>query len=306
MRPRHKSIVCVGVIAAFVMFATDFMPAVGQNSPVQQPGDPLDRSSPPPPPKKKYNVSNDYLQNLGLAFGPMPAFPNKCYDDLSISDEFFARFKATGFSLPALCLAITSSFVTYHPETGRPLTVVRQGSVFQGQRFPQAFLLEIPGCFRNGTPFLDCNYIFDETSGLRFVDAERRTIRARAILVDAAVQYIITTSGKYTRQCSCADAKWDTKFQRFELNKYCRMDAAPVCVERMSNGNIRAGSLVLEETGISFQGVITEGFTDYGGFDILPQLPRGYAYGIGGPEGDDEQPFRELTAGQKISVGPEQ
>jgi hypothetical protein len=298
MKPHRNIIGCVGLIAAFIMSTTGLAPAVAQNSPAQSPYDPIDRSAPRPPPEKKYKVPNVYLRNLGLAFGPIPTFPNKCYDDLSISDEFLNQFRARGFSLPALCLAVTSPWVTYDPGTAKPLSVVSQGH--------RRFLVEIPGCFRNGLPFLDCKFVFDHTSGLKFVDAERRHIRDLAVQVDAMVRKMIV-SGRYATECSCADAKWVSVLHRFELTRHCRMDAAPVCMEQISNGEVRAGSLVLEEVdGYSFKGLPTEFGTAYGGFDISAQLPRGYGYRIGGPEGEDEEPFRELAPGTKISVGPEQ
>ena len=123
MKPRCGGAVCAGLIGIFISFASALTPAIGQ---AQQLDNDASRWSRLPPPKK-YKVSDEYLHSIGLAFGDMPAFPNKCYDDLSISDEFFAQFKARGFSLHALCLAITSPWVTYDPETGKPLTVVSQG-----------------------------------------------------------------------------------------------------------------------------------------------------------------------------------
>jgi hypothetical protein len=295
MKPHRNITGFVGLIVGFNISMTGLTPAVGQNSQLQAPYDPIDRSAPRPPPEKKYKVSNIYLRNLGLAFGAIPAFPNKCYGDLSISNDFLNQFRARGFSLPALCLAITSPWVTYDPETAKPLSVVKQG-----------FLLEIPDCFKNGTPFLDCKFNFDHTSGLKFVDAERHKIRGLAVRVDAVVRGMIAR-GRYAAECSCADIKWVSALSRPELNGHCRVDAAPICMEQMSNGKVRTGSLVLEEAdGYSFKGLPMEVGTSYGGFDISVQLPRGYGYRIGSPEGEDDEPFRELTPGQKISIGPEQ
>ena len=91
----------------------------------------------------------------------------------------------------------------------------------------------------------------------------------------------------------------------FHSDERAESTLAPVCMERMSRGKVRLGTFVFEEDGSTFQNVPTKGYTDYGGFDISPQLPRGYVYRIGSPEGDDEQPYQELPPGRKIAVGPE-
>jgi hypothetical protein len=283
-------IVRAGLIVTVLVFNTGLTPAIGQSGQKEQPDSQIDRSRPDSQPLKKYKVSNDYLHTLGLAFGAMEAFPNKCYYDLSISDQLFVQFKSRGFSMPALCLAIISPWVTRDPETGRPLTVVSQGQ--------SSFLVEIPGCFRNGTPFLDCKYNFGTTGG------KRQETLDRAIQIDAAVKKLIA-NGAYTQVCPCANVGWNDSFRKVVMVGQCRVDRATVCMEKMSGGKVRAGSLVLEEEGYSFKDV-TGGATDYGGFEISPQLPRGYMYQVSSPEGDDGEPYREIPPGTKISVGPEQ
>lgn len=283
MNPRWDGAVWAWLMGIFISLAFCLAPAVGQT---QQPDDDRSRWSRLPPPKK-YKVSDEYIHSIGLAFGDMPAFPNKCYGDVSISDAFFAQFKVRGFSLPTLCLAITSPWITHDPETGKPLTVVSQG-----------YLLQVPDCFRNGTPFLDCKMNF-ATSG----ETARET-RDRAVQVDAAIRKIIATGG-YAGECSCDDVRWLKDYSKFSFRRACRVDSAPVCMERMSRGKVRVGSFVFEEDGYSFENLPTKGATDYGGFDISPQLQRGYVYRIGSPEGDDDQPYQDLPPGRKIAVGPE-
>jgi hypothetical protein len=283
MKPRCGGAVCAALMGIFISLTFGLAPAIGQ---AQRSDDDSSRWSRLPPPKK-YKVSDEYLHSIGLAFGDMPAFPNKCYGDLSISDAFFTPFKARGFSLQALCLAITSPWITYDPETGKPLTVVSQG-----------YLLQVPDCFRNGTPFLDCKMNFDTTGGTA------PEARERALQVDAAVRKIIANGG-YASECSCDDVRWLKDFNKFSFRRACRVDSAPVCMERMSHGKVRSGSFVFEEDGYSFENVPTKGATDYGGFDISPQFSRGYVYRIGSPEGDDDQPYQDLPPGRKIAIGPE-
>ena len=251
--------------------------------------DRFDRSAPRPAPAQKYKLSDDELGSMGVARGDMPAFPNKCYGNLSISNEFLDRFQARGFSLEAVCLAITSPWVQYNPETGKPLPVSKD------------FLFVVPDCFKDGKPFLDCKFNYDHSSGLKWTDAERERIHARAVEIDAAVRKVIAT-GRYGNECTCDSLRWDKRL-RFAPGVSCRLDAAPACLEQMSSGQIRAGSPVIEVEGYAFEGVPTKGFTSYGGFDILPRLARGYAYRIGSPEGDDDTPYVTLPPGRKIEVG---
>jgi hypothetical protein len=250
----------------------------------------IDRSAPRPAPPQRLKVSDDELRSIGVAQGAMPAFPNKCYGNVSISNEFLARFRARGFSLEAVCLAITSPWVGYHPETGKPLPVSK------------SFLFVVPDCFKNGQPFLDCKFNHEHASGLKLTDAEREQVHTRAVEVDAAVRRIIA-SGRFRNQCACDSLRWQGSELRIAAGAACRVDAAPACLEQMSGRRIRTGTLVFETEGYAFEGVPTKGLTDYGGFDILPRLARGYAYRIGSPEGDDDTPYVTLPPGRKIEVG---
>jgi hypothetical protein len=272
------------VLAAFIVALVPWSrdPAAAQSN--------IDRSAPSPPPSEKYKVSDRDLLNIGIAFGAMPDFPNKCYGNVSISNKFLDRFKARGFSLETLCLAITSPWVQYHPETGKPLPV------------SEDFLLVVPDCFKNGAPFLDCKFNYDHSSGLRLTNAGREEVYSRAVKVDAAVRKVIA-SGRYTTQCSCEKLRWSDNQNRHLLGAYCRVDVAPACIEQMSRREYRTGSLVEEIEGFAFEDVPTKGFTDYGGFDISPRLARGYAYRIGSPEGDDDTPYVALPPGKRIGIG---
>jgi hypothetical protein len=272
------------VALALTFVVSSVMPAPAQSR------DRIDRSAPRPPPNVKYIVSDSDLQRYGIARGHAQAFPNKCYGDVSISDEFLDRFRSNGFSLESLCLAITSPWVQYNIETGRPLTVTKE------------FLVEVPKCFKNGAPFLDCRVGFDHATGLKLTDQAQQEVRARAVAVDAAVRRLIA-GGRYANQCSCEDMRWDRRQIKFSPGASCRVDAAPACLEQMSRQSYRAGALVPETSGYAFEGVPTKGYTDYGDFDISPRLARGYVYRIGSPEGDDDTPFEDLAPGRRINIG---
>jgi hypothetical protein len=278
---------CNRASIVLAILAVTFVATATVAAETQRPDDPIDRSSPPPPSPKRYKMSDSILQRIGIARGSIQAFPNKCYGDVSVSNEFLDRFRSRGFSLEALCLAIVSPWVQYSPETGQPLTVSEE------------FLLEVPGCFKNGVPFLDCKVSFDHSSGLKWTTKAQHEIRARAAAVDLAVRRVIS-GGRYATQCGCEDVRWDRIQETLSPGASCRIDAAPACLERMTRQKYRTGSLVPEINGFGFEGV---GGTDYGNFDISPRLPRGYAYQIGHPEGDDDTPYADLPPGQRISIG---
>jgi hypothetical protein len=248
-----------------------------------------DRPAAQPLPPKKFNIPPGELQRIGIARGDMPAFPNKCYRDVSISNEFLDRFTARGFTLEALCLALTSPWVRYHPETGRPLALTKD------------FLVEIPDCFRNGTPYLDCKFAFTYWGGEKLTGQDQQYYRTLANSVDAAVHRVLAR-GRYKTECRCDEMQW-TEAVRFAPGAYCKVDVAPPCLEQMSKRAIRSGSLVTEVHGEEFDGVPSKGTLFYGEFDISPRLPRGYGYRLCSPQGEDDSPYLDLPPGQRIGIG---
>jgi uncharacterized protein YraI len=76
--------------------------------------------------------------------------------ELSFSDEMLGNYRERGFTLKTLCLA-TTTFMTFDVQSGIVLPNVR---LFNdgGQA---AIPLNIPDCFRNGTPLLDCQMDYD-------------------------------------------------------------------------------------------------------------------------------------------------
>jgi hypothetical protein len=89
-------------------------------------------------------------------------FPNSCRSagnpSLSVSSEFLAHFQVRGFSLESLCLGI-SSHIHFDPETGKqlPLAHVPERGRGRNANIP----LNLPDCFRNAVPFLECNVKYD-------------------------------------------------------------------------------------------------------------------------------------------------
>jgi hypothetical protein len=281
---RQRMHVALAVVA--LLLGVDFAaPAAAQRM------DRNHRTAEPPPPTK-YRVSDDDLQRIGIAHGDMPAFPNKCYGDVSISNEFLDRFRSRGFTLEALCLALTSPWVRYNVETGKPLALTKD------------YLLEIPDCFKKGTPFLDCTFAFSQWDGQKLTGRDQREYRALANAVDAAVRRVLAR-GRYKTECRCEDMHWEPAIEAvtFAPRAYCKVDVAPPCLEKMSERAARAGSLVTEVFGEKFDDVPSKGTVFYGEFDISSRLPRGYGYRIHSPEGEDDSPYLDLPAGQRIGIG---
>jgi hypothetical protein len=263
---------------------------------------------------RSYNTNGALLAGGTSSVGP--SYPNKCFlapEELTLSDQFYAHYKARGFSLASLCLAATSGdWVKYDIQTGKPLRVVN------------GFLVDIPDCFKNGTPFLDCTYNFEHTFGLKVKNAERASIRKRAIDVDKAIRQLMA-DGKFSRECTCDDLEITreqdpipARKERFSSVKIkgsgsgkqqpvqqfaCRVDRMPPCVRDWLAPRRLGGWMLYEvDDGVHFKWTPLSGFTDYGPFEISPELPRGYAYRIGSPEGDDDSPFLDVTPGTKLNV----
>jgi hypothetical protein len=266
---------------------------------------------------RSYDANGVVLQGGTSDIGP--DYPNKCFleryyrQEITLSDQFYAHYKARGFSLATLCLAVSSGgWVKYDVQTGEPLRIVN------------GLLLDIPECFRNGAPFLDCTHNFEFTFGLKVRDAEREHVRRRAMDVDKAIHTLIA-DGKFSRLCTCDDLEMEQQQATIRGRKErianvkikgsgyggqppvqefaCRVEHVPQCAHRWLAGRNLGGWMLHEvQDGIYFKWTPLKGFTDYGPFDISPELRHGYAYRIGSPEGDDDSPFLDVPPGTKLNV----
>ena len=109
-------------------------------------------------------------------------FKNLCYYygdggyELSVSDEFLQRYKARGFTLNSLCLALVSG-IRFDPETGKRLPTYIFGDFVELKKQIKKYSgvepgivtdqlpLGIPDCFKEGTPYSDCKMNFDPRTG---------------------------------------------------------------------------------------------------------------------------------------------
>ncbi|QIE55665.1 hypothetical protein G5B40_09535 [Pikeienuella piscinae] len=160
-------------------------------------------------------------RQLGLMeanYGPYAGeetLKNKCfyYGDggglLSVSDEFLGRYRAGGFTLDTLCMALVSG-ITHDPETGARLATVQMANVEQlsqpdylGEPGPlsQEYPVEIPACFRNGAPLSDCAFNFDPWSGARLTAEEAGRVAAAGARITERLQALLA-AGKFAKPCA--------------------------------------------------------------------------------------------------------
>lgn len=123
-------------------------------------------------PVPKIIISAQELRSLGIAVHSEGAeeLPHRCRDsgnaDLSVSDEMLRHFTARGFSLESLCLGL-SSWVLFDPETGRTIPRVAFSHNLE-------ISLNLPDCFRNAVPFLECDNRYETWEQYEFTEDEQK------------------------------------------------------------------------------------------------------------------------------------
>ncbi|NZD66195.1 hypothetical protein HX900_34680 [Rhizobium sp. WYCCWR 11290] len=144
-------------------------------------------------PLPKIILSAHELRSLGIAVHSEGAneLPNSCRGsgnaDLSVSDEMLRHFTGRGFSLESLCLGL-SSWVLFDPETGRTIPRV---AFSHDLEIP----LNLPDCFKNAVPFLECDNRYVHWEHYEFPEEERKAHLEHAHKVDEMVRDYITRNG---------------------------------------------------------------------------------------------------------------
>ncbi|MER9018976.1 hypothetical protein [Mesorhizobium sp. M0898] len=105
--------------------------------------------------------------------------------DVAVSDQMLAHFKQRGFSLATLCLAITTP-MTIDLATGidLPWLALSKSAAYS----EWVVLLNVPDCFRNGTPLLDCPVNFDWYWPTLPGDSDPTSYRSDGELIDERVK----------------------------------------------------------------------------------------------------------------------
>jgi hypothetical protein len=219
-------------------------------------------------------------------------FPNKCYYDksyeLSISDAMLQHFESRGFSLPSLCLALQSS-LRYDPETGKQLPLAVAASPGSPGKQPEPIdayevLLNVPDCFKNGTPLIDCRLDYDASFGTKNDDPA--SARRLALQEDAKIRAFIG-SGGYARECACNEIR----FFRNDVNlpNDCHLDSIPVCARALVDDPDPAGRLVKKSGSTLMKRAGVRSSYYVGGIEISASLRNGYGYSLGTEGGDPEK-----------------
>ena len=283
-----------------------------------------------PPPPKKILVDAIQLRRAGVALERKRGdfvFPYRCYEDVTISEQLLRHYRARGFSLVTLCMAMRANWMVYHPETGEALTIaaLRRPGAKASDDSPaeRLFLLDIPDCFANGTPYSDCNFNYEVTARGR---ENSSFYREKARKIDAGIRALLR-SQRFTSECTCSDLEASTETIssivgprgrlvntpmpsfRIKTGRTCYIDKVPDCAERLSRGRFAAGTLRFELEANDFAEMLRVTIERLGllneWIEISPRLPRGYAYTLIRPEGEDEQPYTELPTGERIGPGGE-
>ena len=121
------------------------------------------------------------LNGLGISLGRELSHNCYYYGDggygLSVDDRLLDLYKAKGFSLRSLCMALVSG-IRFDPVTGKRLATYvyisdpdalreakRKKEEHESGVVTEELPLTLPSCFRNGTPYSDCVMNYDPISG---------------------------------------------------------------------------------------------------------------------------------------------
>ena len=100
---------------------------------------------------------------------------------VSFSEEALARFSKRGFSRRSLCMALMAG-LRYNPESGARLPTFVMMSVEQRRQMEEngtpveqwgpavvsgEVPLDVPDCFKNGTPYSDCRFNYSPLTGVK-------------------------------------------------------------------------------------------------------------------------------------------
>ena len=140
-------------------------------------------------------------------------YNNKCYAYgegsylVSISDAFLAQFRPKGFTVQSVYLGLVSE-TRYDPETGRRLPTyiitdekliasdLRQyGEIATIGAVTEELPLDLPDCFRNGTPYSDCKFRYGRKTGKVLSAAETDIYAQLGAALDKRIRALMGARG---------------------------------------------------------------------------------------------------------------
>jgi hypothetical protein len=120
-------------------------------------------------PVRRIKMTMSDLRAQGISIGASSRFPNSCEaadsPAMSLSNEILAHFESRGFSLLTLCLGL-NSIVRYDRETGRQLPLAFLPEL-AGGTLNTNIPLNLPDCYRNAVPRVECEENFNWYSGTK-------------------------------------------------------------------------------------------------------------------------------------------
>lgn len=238
-------------------------------------------------------TNSDEMRPLGLMLvgwgsessRKIKMFKYNCYyygdggNTISLTENFYASFRAKGFSVNSLCLALQSS-LAFDSETGMRLPsyqVVHRRILTGGNAEDAGDISEVlpivpPTCFKRGLPYHDCTFNYDVQTGKRLSAVQKKEIATARVAIDAAI----------ARQ----RAVGPLRSGKTETMMYAGgREAATPYLALLSGG--------VEIPKVAAKAGVTQ-------IDVSKALPLGYGYqlftdGAAGPEGGDPELARDKS-----------
>jgi hypothetical protein len=157
-------------------------------------------------------------------------------------------------------------------------------------------LLNVPDCFKNATPGMDCPYTYEWSYGSLTGECsssngcEEKVGNPAEEERDRKIRKFIQGGG-YARKCGCNEIRLSEVGDMrgaLELPDDCNLDRLPACARRLVKDPDPAGRLIKKSDQVLFELVGREDSSYLGGVDITPSLPRGYGHSITTEGGDVE------------------
>jgi hypothetical protein len=268
------------------------------------------QTSPPAP--IKYPIVFDQSERLaeaGIKAGfnsrqGFKHFANTCYYygegglSLSVSDAMLARYKSKGFTLNSLCMGLLSE-ARFDPETGKRLPTyllvdrVALNASLNGRNpkkmtpkqlaaccsdpgtTTEELPFAVPACFKNGTPYTDCDWRYGIKSGVKVRDSTRENFRRLGAEIDRVMAAVIRDKLVCVPQmgADCVSERWSDLPRKEGEAEFGDGQLAPehYAMQTILNGETRA-DLKIDTTLVNLSKAMF--------VDISKTFPKGYGYAL--------------------------
>jgi hypothetical protein len=186
------------------------------------------------------------------------------------------------------CAALQST-LRYDPETGKQLPLAVAAHPGSPGKLLEAIeryevLLNVPDCFKNGTPLIDCQLSHDASFGTKITDSA--SSKRLALEEDAKIRAFIR-SGGYARECACNEIRFSE--YNVSLPDDCHLDSIPACARGLVDDPDPTGRLVKKSGSTLMKRAGVRSSYYVGGVEVSASLLHGYGYSLGTECGDPEK-----------------